>query len=414
MDVVHPDCAGLDVHKKTVVACVLHSASGGVVVKRVQTFGAMQDDLERLRDWLQAEGCTHLAMEATGVYWKPVHNVLEGAFTVLVANAEHIKAVPGRKTDVKDAEWIATLLRHGLVAASFIPDRAQRELRELTRFRTALVRDRARMVNRLQKTLEGANIKLASVLSDITGASGQRILQALLRGESDVEEVASLADPRILHTKRDALERALLGRLEGPLHFLVGQQLQQIQSLDEQITACDEAIMEQMRPFADELERLDAIPGVGLRTAQVMIAELGTDLASHFPTVRQLAAWSGLCPANKASAGKRQQAHTRKGNPWLRQAFVEAAWAAGRTKNSYLGQHFRQLAGRIGRKRAIVAVAHSILQIAYYLLTRGTTYQDLGTTYLPERDQAAARRRAIHQLETLGFDVALTPKEAAA
>ena len=414
MEVMHPDCAGLDVHKKTVVACVMHSVAGSAAAKQTRTFGTMLNELEELRDWLRKEGCTHVAMEATGVYWKPVHNVLEEHFTVLIANAEHIQAVPGRKTDVKDAEWIATLLRHGLVAASFIPDRAQRELRELTRFRTSLIRDRARMVLRLQKTLEGANIKLAAVLTDVVGASGQRILQALLRGDSDPGEMAELADPRILNTKRDALERALLGRLEGPLHFLVGQQLRQIQTFDEHIAACDAAVAELMRPFADEIERLDAIPGVGTRTAQVMIAEMGADLLSHFPSVRHLAAWAGICPANKESGGKRRRARTRKGNPWLRQALVEAGWAAGRSKKSYLGRKFQRLCGRLGRKRAVLAMGHEILIIAFYLLTQRTTYHDLGLDYLPDRERTNARQRAIRQLENLGYTVQITPKPAAA
>ncbi len=414
MEVLHPDCAGLDVHKKTVVACVLHSGPGGTVVKKTRTFGTMLDDLEALRDWLRKEDCSHVAMEATGVYWKPVHNVLEAHFTVRIANAEHVRAVPGRKTDVKDAEWIATLLRHGLVAGSFIPDRAQRELRELTRFRTALIRDRARVVNRLQKTLEGANIKLAAVLADVVGPSGQRILQALLRGESDPGELAELADPRVLHTKREALQRALLGRLEGPLHFLVGQQLRHIQALDDQIAACDGAIAEQLRPFTDELERLDAITGVGTRTAQVILAEIGPDPLAHFPTVRHLAAWAGICPANKASGGKRRRASTRKGNPWLRQALVEAGWAAGHSKKSYLGRKFQHLCARLGRKRAVVALGHEILIIVFYLLTRGTSYQDLGLDYLPERERTAARRRAVRQLEALGYTVQITRQPDAA
>jgi transposase len=407
LDVLHADCAGLDVHKKTIVACVLHALSSGATSKQTRSFGATLDELERLRDWLQQEGCTHVGMEATGVYWKPVHNVLEGHFTLLVANAEHIKVLKGRKTDVKDAEWIATLLAHGLLPASFIPERAQRELRELTRFRTAVIRDRARVVNRLQKTLEGANIKLGAVLTDLVGASGQRILDALLRGDSDLEAVVELADVRILRSKRQALEQALLGRLEGRLAFLVGQQLQQIRMLDEQIAACDQQIAEEMAPFADELARLDAIPGVGLRNAQVIVAEIGTDL-SRFPTARHLVAWAGICPANKTSGGKRQRAGTRRGNPWLRQALIEAGWAAGRTKQSYLGEQFRRLCGRLGRRRAVIAVGHSILTIAYALLTRGTTYDDLGVDYLTERDQADQRRRAVRALEAMGYDVHLT------
>lgn len=411
LEVLHPDCAGLDVHKKTIVACVLHSRPGGVVSKQTRTFGATLDELERLRDWLHEAGCTHVGMEATGVYWKPVHNVLEGHCELVVANAEHIKVLKGRKTDVKDAEWIATLLAHGLLPASFIPDRAQRELRELTRFRTALIRDRARVVNRLQKTLEGANIKLGAVLTDIVGASGQRILDALLRGESDLEAVVELADPRILRAKRRELERALLGRLEGPLAFLVGQELQQVRMVDEQIEACDREIAERMRPFADELERLDEIPGIGLRTAQVIVAELGTDV-SRFPSARELAAWAGLCPANKTSGGKRQRAGTRKGNPWLRQALVEAGWAAGRAKRSYLGEQFRRFCGRLGGKRAVVAVGHSILTIVYFLLARGTRYEDLGVDYLPARQKAERERRAVKQLEALGHQVILKPKAA--
>jgi transposase len=317
----------------------------------------------------------------------------------------------GRKTDVKDAEWIATLLAHGLLPASFIPEQAQRELRELTRFRTAVIRDRARVVNRLQKTLEGANIKLGAVLTDLVGASGQRILDALLRGDSDLEAVVELADVRILRSKRQALEQALLGRLEGRLAFLVGQQLQQIRMLDEQIAACDQQIAEEMAPFADELARLDAIPGVGLRNAQVIVAEIGIDL-SRFPTARHLVAWAGICPANKTSGGKRQRAGTRRGNPWLRQALIEAGWAAGRTKQSYLGEQFRRLCGRLGRKRAVIAVGHSILTIGYALLTRGTTYADLGVDYLTERDQADQRRRAVRALEAMGYDVHLTPLAA--
>jgi len=406
IEVRHAECAGLDVHKKTIVACMMHSHASGVTSKETRTFGATLDELERLRDWLRERGCTHVGMEATGVYWKPVHNVLEGHFEILVANAEHIKVLKGRKTDVKDAEWIATLLAHGLLPASFIPAREQRELRELTRFRTALIRDRARVVNRLQKTLEGANIKLGAVLTDIVGASGQRILDALLRGESDLEAVVELADPRILRRKREDLERALLGRLEGPLAFLVGQELQQVRMLDGQIEACDEKIGEQMRPFADELERLDEIPGIGLRNAQVIVAELGTDM-SRFPSARDLAAWAGLCPANKTSAGKRQRAGTRKGNPWLRQALVEAGWAAGRSKNTYLGELYRRLSRRLGRKRTVVAVGHSILVIVYFMLARGTRYHDLGDDYLLIRQQAERERRAIKELQKMGYTVTL-------
>jgi len=413
MDVLYPCCAGLDVHKKSVVACILRSDPAGVPTREVRTFGTMLDDLEGLRDWLVAARCTHAVMEATGVYWKPVYNVLEEALSPVVVNAEHVKRVPGRKTDVSDAEWLATLLRHGLVRPSFIPERSQREVRELTRLRTALIQDRARAVNRLQKTLEGANIKLASVLTDVTGASGQRILDALLRGESDPEQMADLAHWRVLQSKRDALERALGGRLSHTLRFVVAQELQQIRLLDEQITACDDQVAEELHPFDVEIGRLDGIPGVGRRTAETLIAEWGTDL-SRFPTPGHLAAWAGMCPANKASGGKRAPAHTRKGNPWSRRALTEAGWAAGRTKDSYLGVQYRRFAARKGRKHAVVVVGHSILVIAYFLLTRGVDYQDLGIAHLDTRDRDAARQRAVRRLETLGYSVQLTSLQAAA
>ena len=405
MDVLHERCAGLDVHKKTVVACLVESGPDGRTRKQTRTFSTMLPDLQKLRDWLVEEGCTCAAMEATGVYWKPVINVLEGHLEVLVVNAEHMKAVPGRKTDVKDAEWIADLVRHGLVRASFVPERSQRELREMTRLRTAMIQDRARAVNRLQKSLEGANIKLAAVLSDITGVSGQRILDALLAGEDDPEAMADLAHWRV-QKKRLALEQSLMGRLAGRLRFVVAQELQQIRNLDEQIEACDREVANEMRPFAVELERIDAIPGIGTRSAEVIIAELGVDL-SRWPTAAHLAAWSGLCPGNRASGGKRKPARTRKGNPWLKGALTEGAWAAGRTKKSYLGERFRQLKAHKGLKRAVVAVAHEILLIIYYLITRQRQYQDLGLHYIQERNREAIQRRAIRQLQDLGFKVDL-------
>jgi len=373
----------------------------------------MLDDLGQLRDWLAAADCTHVVMEATGVYWKPVYNVLEDAFTLLVANAEHVKRVPGRKTDVSDAEWLATLLRHGLVQASFIPERPQREVRELIRFRTSLIQDRARAVNRLQKTLEGANLKLASVLTDITGVSGQRILDALLRGETDPEQLAELAHWRVLQSKRGTLERALVGRLSDTLSFVVAQQLQQIRALDDQIVACDGRVGEELRPFDAEIELLDGIPGVGRRTAEVLIAEWGADL-SRFPSAGHLAAWSGMCPGNKASGGKRQPVRTRKGNPWVRRSLTEAAWAAGRVKGSYLGVQFRRFAARKGRKHAVVVVGHSILTVAYYLLTHRVSYRDLGVEYLETRDRDATARQAVKRLQALGWDVRLTPCPVAA
>ena len=384
----------------------MHSGPAGSALKETRTFGTMLPDLQALRSWLLDEGCSHAAMEATGVYWKPVHNVLEDGITLLVFNAEHYKALRGRKTDVKDAERIAEFLRYGLLQGSFIPERPQRELRELTRFRTALLQDRSRAINRLQKTLEGANIKLSSVLTDIMGVSGQKILDALLRGEEDPEELANLAHWRV-QTKREDLEQALMGQLSKRLKFVVGQELRQIRSLDEQIEACDAEVAEETHPFAADLERLDAIPGVGPRTAETLIAELGTDL-SRWPTAAHLAAWAGLCPGNEESGGKRKRARARKGNVWVRRALTEAAWAAGRTKASYLGVRFRQWKSRRGQKFAVVALGHEILTITYYLMTRDRQYKDLGLQHLSKHSQASIERRAIHQLQQLGYHVTLT------
>jgi transposase len=412
MDVLYEHCAGLDVHKKTVVACVLHHQPDGTTLKETRSFSTMLPGLEQLRDWLLAEGCSHAGMEATGVYWKPVYNVLEGCVELLVINAEHIKAVPGRKTDVKDAQWIAELVRHGLVRSSFIPERDQRDLRELTRYRTALIQDRSRVVNRLQKTLEGGNIKLAAVLSDIMGVSGQNILDALLAGEEDPERMADLAHWRV-QSKRAELEQSLMGKLSPRLRFVVAQQLRQIRNLDEQLEACDAEVAQEMRPFDAESERLDAIPGIARRGAENILAETGTDL-SRWPTAAHFIAWSGLCPGNRASGGKRKPARTRKGNPWLKRTLTEAAWAAGRSQNSYLGLRFRQLSARLGLKRAVVAVGREILTIIYYMITRQRNYQDLGVHYIEERDRAAIQKRAVRQLQNLGFNVNLTEADAVA
>lgn len=407
MEVLIPRAAGLDVHKKSVVVCALVGEADAVVKPEVATFGTMTVDLERLAAWLAARGITDVVMEATGVYWKPIYNVLEqhGGFRLVVGNAEHLKAVPGRKTDVKDAVWLARLLRHGLVRPSFIPDREQRELRELTRYRTALIRERASEINRLQKTLEAANIKLAAVISDVTGVSGQAILDALVNGEEDPSTLADLAHGRI-QKKREALEQALVGRLSPTLTFVVKHQLRHLHELDDLIAACDAEVEQRMRPFAEAIERLDEIPGVGTRTAQIIIAELGVDM-SRFPSHRHAAAWAGMCPGNNASGGKRRRAKTRKGSPWLRGALAEAAWAAGRCKAGYLPEQARRLTARRGKKRAIVAVGHTILVIAYHLLARGTTYTDLGPEHFDRRDADRVKRRSIKRLESLGYEVTL-------
>jgi transposase len=372
----------------------------------------MSADLLALSDWLAAAGCTHVAMEATGAYWKPIYNLLEDHFAVLVVNAAHIKAVPGRKTDVRDAEWIADLLRHGLLRASFIPDRPQRELRELTRYRTTLVHERANEVNRLQKVLEGANIKLASVATDILGKSGRAMLEALVAGTTDATALAQLSRGR-LREKLPQLEQALAGQF-GPHHrFLIAQQLAHIDFLDASLERVSAEIGARLRPFEPEMERLQTIPGVGRRTAEVLLAELGTDL-TRFPSARHLASWAGLCPGNDESAGKRRSGRTRKGSPWLRVALVEAARAAARSKDTYLAAQYRRLAARRGAKRAAVAVAHSLLVMVYALLTQRATYHELGSQYFDERDRQSVQRRLVRRLEALGYAVSLQPTTPAA
>lgn len=407
MEMLYERCCGLDVHKRTVVACLLTPGGEGQPDKEIRTFGTMSADLLALSDWLAAAGCTHVAMEATGAYWKPIYNLLEDHFAVLVVNAAHIKAVPGRKTDVRDAEWIADLLRHGLLRPSFIPDRPQRELRELTRYRTTLIHERANEVNRLQKVLEGANIKLASVATDILGKSGRDILVALVGGTTDATALAQLARGR-LREKIPQLEQALAGQF-GPHHrFLIAQQLAHIDFLDVSLQRVSAEIGARLRPFEGELERLQTIPGVGRRTTEVLLAEIGADL-SRFPSARHLASWAGLCPGNDESAGKRRSGRTRKGSPWLRTALVEAAQAAARTKDTYLATQYRRLAARRGANRAAVAVAHTLLVMVYALLTQQVTYHELGGQYFDERDREAMQRRLVHRLEALGYAVSLQP-----
>ena len=405
MEVVHARCCGLDVHKETVVACLLAPGPDGSTKPEVRTFGTMTDDVLALGDWLAEAGCTHVAMESTGVYWKPIWNVLEGQFELLLANAQHIKRVPGRKTDVQDSEWIADLLRHGLLTASFVPNREQRELRELTRYRLALVRERSREVQRLQKTLEGANIKLGSVASDILGKSGREILTGLVAGRADAAALADLAQGK-LREKLPALERALVGRFGPHQRFLVARQLGHLDDLDGLIAEVSAQIAERVRPFEDAITRLDSIPGVGRMTAEVILAEIGTDM-TRFPTDRHLASWAALCPGNHESAGKRTSGKTRKGNRALRTALVEAAKAAGRTRQTYLSAQYHRLAPRRGRNKAAVAVAHSILIISYHLLKDGGSYDDLGPDFFDRRNQDALEHRLVSRLEALGNKVSI-------
>ncbi|MDO8691440.1 MAG: IS110 family transposase [Dehalococcoidia bacterium] len=406
MQVVHPRCCGLDVHKKTVVACLMVQGADGSVTKETNTFGTMTQNLLALSDWLLAAGCTHVAMESTGSYWKPVWNILEGKFELVLVNAQHIKAVPGRKTDVKDCEWIAELLRHGLLRGSFVPDREQRELREVTRYRTSLIQERSAEVNRVQKTLEGGNIKLASVATDLMGRSGREILGALVAGTMDAQAMADLARGK-LRQKLPQLMEALGGQMGDHQRFMLTQQLGHIDDLDETIALLDAEIEERMRPFAKLIERLDAIPGVGRRIAQVIIAEIGTDL-SRFPTGAHVASWSGMCPGNNESAGKRHSGKTRKGNSALRVALIQAAKAAGHTRNSYLSAQYHRLAARRGANKAAVAVGHTILLIVHNLITNEDSfYKDLGVHYFDERDRERVQRRLVHRLEALGYTVSL-------
>jgi len=403
MEVLYPRCCGLDVHQKTVVACVI--APG---FKETRTFKTMTSDLLELADWIVAKGVTHVAMESTGVYWRPVYNVLETlGLTLLVMNAQHIKAVPGRKTDVKDAEWIADLLRHGLVKGSFIPERPQRELRESVRYRRSLIRQRAQIVNRIQKVLEGANIKLSSVASNIMGVSGRAMLEAIIEGVEDPQVLAALAKGR-LKEKRPDLEQALRGLVGPHQRTMLQSQLRIICSLDEEITRMDEEIAERMLSFGDALDRVDGIPGMGRRTAEDVLAEIGVDV-NRFPTAAHLASWAKLCPGNNESAGKRKTVTTGHGNPWLRDTLVEAAWAAARTRDTYLAAQYHRLAARRGAKRAIMAVAHSILIIIYSLLRKGEEYRELGVNYFDERNRLAAVRRAVRRIEGLGYQVELQP-----
>jgi len=399
MRVVHKRCCGLDVHKRTVVACFLADEES-----ETRTFGAMTGDIVELSDWLSGKGCTHVAMESTGVYWKPIYNILEGTgLTVLVVNAHHIKAVPGRKTDIRDAEWIADLLRHGLLKPSFIPDRRQRDLQDLVRYRRSLISERAREANRIQKVLEGANIKLTSVISDILGVSGRAMLKGIIEGVDAPGELASRVSTH-LKASPEELEAALRGVVSAQQRRLLAVQLEHIRFLDEQVAQLDVAIAEEMRPFLADLERLDTIPGVGVRVAQEIIAIIGTDM-SRFPDAKHLASWARICPGTHESGGKRRRAGIGQGNTFLRTALVEAAWAASHTRNTYLAAQYHRLAPRKGPKRALVAVAHSILVTAYHLLKNGTVYEDLGDNWFDQRTRQATIKRAVQRLERLGCKV---------
>lgn len=400
MEVVHESCCGLDVHKKAVVACVIRPQG-----QETRSFAATTKGLLALADWLKDHGVSHVAMESTGVYWKPVYNLLEADFTLLVVNARHIKAVPGRKTDVKDAEWIADLLRHGLLRGSYIPDRPQRELRELVRYRRNLIRERSRAISRVQQVLEGANIKLSSVATDVMGVSGRAMLEAMVAGTEDPSALAALARGK-LRDKRPALEEALQGLVGPHQRLLLSSHLRHLDFLDGEIARLDQEVTTRLAPFEPMVSQLDDVPGIGRHTAQEVLAEIGTDM-NRFPSAAHLASWAKVCPGNNESAGKRKRGRTGHGNPWLAGALVEAAWAAVRTKGSYLAAQYHRLAARRGAKRAIVAVAHTILVTIYHMLCHGTPYRDLGPNYFEERDPKAVVRRSVRRLERLGYAVTL-------
>ncbi|MDQ5853732.1 MAG: IS110 family transposase [Chloroflexota bacterium] len=414
MDVIVERACGLDVHKRTVVACLITPGANGKPHQEIRTFSTVTAELLRLADWLTAAGCTHVAMESTGIYWRPVYNILEaiGVFELLVVNAQHIKAVPGRKTDTHDAAWIATLLRHGLLRGSFIPPRPLRELRDLTRYRSELVHDRVRLVNRLHKVLEDANIKLAMVATDVMGASGRAIFAALIAGETDPERLADLARGR-LQQKRQDLEQALLGQFRPHHSFLLAELLVQIDALEEAEARVTAELDTRLQAEADALAYLDTIPGVNQRIAQIIIAEIGTDMG-RFPSAKHLASWAGICPGNHESAGKRRSGKTRKGSRWLRQALTEAAHGASHTKKTYLAALDHRIAARRGKKKAVIAVAHAILVIVYCLLSRQEPYRELGANYFDERERQDVERRLVRRRQGLGYDVILQPSAQAA
>jgi transposase len=464
MDLIYQRCCGIDVHKKMIVACLSIVLANGQRHKEIRTFRTTTQELLQLLDWLQAANCTHVAMEATGVYWKPIYNLLEGQFELLVVNAYHIKAVPGRKTDVRDAEWIADLLQHGLLKGSFIPPAPQREVRELTRYRTNLVQERARAVNRLHKTLEDTNLKLGDVATDLMGKSARAMLEALLAGQTDPALLANLARGR-MKAKRAQWEEALVGTIKPHHRFLLSEQLVLIDTLDEAIERVSREIEQRISPLPDpdagpeshapaepseqnqtgqndapaepseqnqtsqndapaneQLEEgrkppltwamaivlLCTIPGISRRAAEGILAEIGIEM-SRFATAKHLASWAGMCPGNNKSAGKRLSGRTNKGSPWLRSLLVEAAHAAAHTKNTYLSAQYRRLAGRRGKKKAMVAVGHSILIIIFHVLREQKPYEEIGGNYFDERERQGVEKRLVQRLEKLGYEVSLQP-----
>jgi transposase len=403
MEVLYEICAGLDVHAKTVVACLIRRER-----KTVRTFGTMTEELLRLLEWLKGEGCTHVAIESTGVYWKPVFNVLEGSMEVMLVNARHVKAVKGKKTDVKDCEWLGDLLRHGLLKPSFIPKPSIRALRELTRYRESLVREQTAIGNRIVKLAESGNIKIAQVASRPLGASGRAILKRLALGEVDTKKLAGLAMGR-LKEKHEQLQKAVVGRLTETQRWVLRELLARYEEVEMALARVQERLDQQVRedqdPFVPQAaELVDTIPGVGPSIAQTIISEIGTEMTA-FPSDGHLASWAGICPGNDESAGKRRNTRVNPANRYLKAALCEAAWAASHTKNTYLAAQYRRLARRIGKKRALIALGHSILVIVYHILSRRTPYQELGANYFERQNVEAQKNRLVRKLQALGLKV---------
>lgn len=410
MEALIERCCGIDVHQAQVVACLLTSTPNQKPRKVIRTFRTLTRELMALRDWLLAEGCTHVAMESTGIYWMPVYAILEGHFEIVVGNAHHIKQVPGRKTDVKDAEWLAELVRHGLIRKSFVPEKPLRDLRDLLRYRRKLVEAQTAERNRLLKLLEKANIKLSSVASNVFGVSGMRMLKAIIAGEETPEQMAQFAKGKLRHKISD-LELALDGRVEDHHRYMLAMQLERLEQGGAHIAQLEERIEQMLEPYREQHQRLQQIPGVDWVIAAVLIAELGVDM-SVFGNAARLASWAGVCPGNHESAGQRKSGQTRKGNVFLRTTLVEAGVCAGRTSGTYLKDKFHRLRSRRGAKRAAMAIAHKILVSAYHMLATGSSYTDLGEAYLDQQNTQRIAANLVRRLERLGYQVSLEAKAA--
>jgi transposase len=411
MQVVHERCCGLDVHKKTVVACILITLANGEVQRHIRTFSTMTAGLLALSDWLESLAVTVIAMESTGIYWRPVFNLLEEGRSVILVNAQHMKAIPGRKTDIKDSEWLADLLRHGLLKASFIPPAPVRELRDLTRYRKTLVQERAQEVNRLHKVLETANVKLTAVATDVLGKSGRAMLEAVVKGATDPEILAELARGR-LRQKLPQLQEALDGRVEPHHRLLLKHILAHIAFLEETLEQLQRDIEERLHPFEEAMTLLMSIPGIQALAAATIVGEIGDDM-TRFPSAKHLVSWAGVCPGNKQSGGKRLSGKTTRGNATLRAILAEVVWVLSHMKDNYLSAQYHRLARRLGKKKAVMAVSHSLLVIIYQILSTKQPYSDLGVDYFEQRDSARLTQRSVRQLEALGYAVTLVPKEVA-